>query len=692
MTLRCAWSLRLLLVVIAGMWAAILNTGCGGQPNVVITDAVSEYDATATNEPDEFFDPPVQVDASGVMSEGGPSTDAAATPDGVSEDVADASNADALTIDGSDGDTTGAVASDAPANDASENPLQQSCEIDLAPCMSGGNGLCRAGTCDSCTDVVDDLNCNVAYRTTGRPYMCIGEACVPGNCHSDADCSGGQVCGIATPNFCGHCSSDAHCKTLDANGNSTICDTTTGGCVTATCSNPGTACTGNAGDICCPTTHSIQACVPGNCCQNSDCAAMGTNYVCTNHTCSACALAAGDVYYVDPANGSDTSATGSGTTSGGSASNACAFRTITRALRFLGPTPPLGTRIVVRNTRAVSTGESFPIVVTAGVTVTGAAGAVASVRVPADRSGFVLATPDSQLAYLTIDGSSDNAQHGIVAQTGSSTATAISNLTVRDFASDGILVRANGILTIGEGVTSTENGTTEARANGLYIRERGQVTIDNPSGAQIAFSHNTAHGILVDGLGSIRITATPGVEGTGTVVANDNSGTGLWIAQRAIPPTVPPLNSVNGLVTYSEVNGIRILAGSNVVIRNAYSLRHISNGIFVTTNVINRMRVNDVSHIDLGTASDFGHNVLQTLTGQSPNLGAGLCLMLDSTPTPNFLSAAGNVFAGSRDCSTPSPEAITIRATCHGKVNVGIAPTGRGEGLDPAVNIANCVE
>jgi len=63
-----------------------------------------------------------------------------------------------------------------------------------------------------------------------------------------------------------------------------------------------------------------------------------------------CELAAGNQYFVDPVNGSDSIGTGSGK-AGGAAMAKCAFRTLTRAMRWIGDNPPSGTTITNTTTR-----------------------------------------------------------------------------------------------------------------------------------------------------------------------------------------------------------------------------------------------------------------------------------------------------------------------------------------------------
>ena len=62
---------------------------------------------------------------------------------------------------------------------------------------------------------------------------------------------------------------------------------------------------------------------------------FGSIYRCVNNSCTGCAAATGNKYYVDPVNGSDATATGSGI-AGGIANPSCSFRTVTRALQVVG--------------------------------------------------------------------------------------------------------------------------------------------------------------------------------------------------------------------------------------------------------------------------------------------------------------------------------------------------------------------
>ena len=368
-----------------------------------------------------------------------------------------------------------------------------------------------SGTCTLCQDPSDDGNCTSAYGNTNNPYICdTAGSCVPGNCHSDANCTAGEICGVTTANTCGTCTADTQCQTDPNYGSGTICNTangqgTSGQCVSATCANPDHACTANPSDFCCASGGIADTCTPGDCCVSADCAGNATGSVCVNNQCAPCTLdsqcangqvcntstgicvtnsatlctasttagkpgtctnigtdvccptadlcftppsgattccpgvsgnsycqtALGNssatctlentcttcdpvsttnpVYYVDPVNGSD-GATGSARGQDAGASESCALKTISRALKLISVVgTALPTQIVVVGASGgvtVSAGETFPLVIPSNVTVTTSTGPV-KVQVPSGKAGFEIASLSSSItggtgAALTI--------------------------------------------------------------------------------------------------------------------------------------------------------------------------------------------------------------------------------------------------------------------------------------------------
>jgi hypothetical protein len=217
-------------------------------------------------------------------------------------------------------------------------------------------------------------------------------------------------------------------------------------------------------------------------------------------------------------------------------------------------------------------------------------------------------------------------------------------------------------------------------------------------------------GIVVSG--SVSIHGVPGATpGTGTVVVSDNCGTGVHEA--GFTDVTPPESVIDGLVVYGNgmagpfcagynYSGIFIGGGSNVKIRNSVVLGNGAGVKVATVQTIDGQRLNDLGKIDLGVATladggnDFGHNVLQALPDAGANLAFGLCLVVDHNT--GTLNAAGNVFAGPRDCAGASPGTLTFSNDCSNHTDLGIIThTDGGLFMDAggtrgnAINAANCV-
>jgi hypothetical protein len=85
---------------------------------------------------------------------------------------------------------------------------------------------------------------------------------------------------------------------------------------------------------------------------------------------------------------------------------------------------------------------------------------------------------------------------------------------------------------------------------------------------------------------------------------------------------------------------------------------------------------NNLANIDLGTPADPGHNVFHAALASNPNINAGLCVEMGALVGAQTLKAAGNTFAGPRDCSTATPGALTANGNnrCLGRVDIGVRP------------------
>jgi hypothetical protein len=588
----------------------------------------------------------------------------------------------------------------------------------------GTRALCNASlVCAPCRDPSvdgdagnDDLLCASAY---GGVELCVAGVCIPGNCRTQQDCrtTSAPFCGA---HFCGGCTFDTQC----ANATPPFCYYTTGSdggagggyCSSGppSCGDAGdnSPCPANPGDVCCGGV-----CAPGNCCSadggNAFCQTKGAP-LCSSNVCTTCAPSNGTDYYVDPVNGDDATGTGGLALGDGGASTGCAFKTITRALAMI-PDPALpGTRIIILGPSTLGAGETIPMLLRANIVLTTQGGAV-TLNIPDvanARAGVLLAGVGAGIqggagAPFTIAGTNDpnnvngsSPVAGVLVGGLTNDTTFLENLTIRDFAGTGIQV--NSQLTIREGVVSTG-----AQANGLRVAVHATIAV--PFGqTPTSFSANRrvglstsrtiilyGTGIEIVGHGAITLTGVPGATaGSGTVVTNSNAVDGVVFA--ASPSGPPPQSVVDGLVSYgngdaswlqahvgSQSAGIYISAISNVRLRNSVVLGNAGYGVTVLP-IFPALPDggDDISHIDLGTmnpldggGADWGHNTFQGLPDAGQNAFAGICLGLD--PGSGTLAAAGNTFAGPRDCSGASPGAVTAsRGQCAGGVDVGIVPNG----------------
>ena len=178
----------------------------------------------------------------------------------------------------------------------------QVCDIDnlchTGNCVTGsvcpGNQLCVANVCTPCSS---DSQCLGSQ-------ICFNGGCITGNCHSDADCSGGtRICDLNS-HSCRACNNPNTINSADCGGAGRVCDASgfcrTGNCITSPSCGGGQVC---ANFNCGPCTADAQcstgqlcvtnACKNGNCHgtgadPNIDCAA--TNGVCVvtmaSNTCT----------------------------------------------------------------------------------------------------------------------------------------------------------------------------------------------------------------------------------------------------------------------------------------------------------------------------------------------------------------------------------------------------------------------
>jgi hypothetical protein len=482
-------------------------------------------------------------------------------------------------------------------------------------------------------------------------------------------------------------------------------------------------CPVNSADFCCGGK-----CVAGNCCGDADCTSLGANFNCLQNTCTQCNSVVGNAYFVDPINGDDTGATGSNM-SGTSTTPGCSFRTLTKAIDVIthsgAVTAPAGTTITIVGQSATSTtslyttavggitAEILPITVPTNVIIKTNTGPV-KLTVPANKTGFSLVGDNagivaSSAAALTIDSPTTNtASIGVEVAPGASHSASLSYITVTNTGGDGIQVKS-GTATLGAGISVTDAGANGinisggtatinaglsvigAGTNGIKISDTGAatigagvsvtysgatgldisgsgaaaITVTTASAASTVFDHNTLYGIAVADTGVLTITGAIPTSGTAvrTVSAKNNTGSNVYFNSTAA-------SAIKYFYSYSSAeDGMQIVAGSNIQVRNSVFKANAHNGI----NIISSDTASVLTDIDLGTPSDPGLNILQSATGSGPNLYAGLCVNLTKGTTTQTLNAAANLFAG-KDCSaTASGLTITKSATCSAATNIGVA-------------------
>lgn len=701
-----------------------------------LTDATDDAPLIVTS--DAADAPAAMPDAADTATSDDSGTDAAADT-AATVDAADdtpAPNLD-VTADGtSDGadDASGADgAADAVVDAATDAvPVDSACPTGTA-CASGGitAGLCASEACMACVDMTDDTKCAAAYGvgnaciggacklgcnstpqcTGGRictantcvactmdnecasGNLCIQGACTPGNCRITANCTGpnaGLICAASAPYQCGTCTTDAQCQADAFYGALQMCDQ--GRCVaqqTCAVGQEGMTAACNSGRVCCSSK-----CIPGNCCGTGSCSVPPvTSGTCRANQCTSCDAVGDGNYKVDPVNGDDSIATGSGLAST-AANPLCLFKTVTRALQAIGQSPPANTKITVIGAAATTTnlaaGELYPLTLPANVTLTTMTGPIRiappanaiAIRVTAGGGGVAPATG----AALTIDGATlSGAGVEFMLTSGSS---ALSNTTVSRTGDHGVRVNG-GTIAIGSGVTIAESGRTSARRSGLYVIV-GTANVTGSLGAPTVFRENTLHGIEVAGIGAVNVTGAPVISsnvptGQGTVLSLGNAAANLMIAQTPGAVSIP-LNTIDGLVSWGGLaNGIRLHGGSKVTVRNSVSLANAGNGI-VVLRYDDTAAGNDISSIDLGTltGSPGGQNYVQARQGSNQNNRSGICIQLANNLGAKTLDAAGNFFAGPSvgtpilNCGTGTGALGAVNVGCNARSNLGNATPGIG--------------
>ena len=451
----------------------------------------------------------------------------------------------------------------------------------------------------------------------------------------------------------------------------------------------GTVASGEVGDV------AVEARAP--CLDNLTCTALyGSGSLCWQGRCTTCTTVTDSQFWVDPVNGDDAVATGSATPAA-----SCAFRTVTKALQTIGPTAPAGTTVTIvgkggstelcTSSTACPVQETLPIDIPANVTVTTSGGPIhmalaknqTGFRITGDRAALAPTTT----AVLAIDGSANISGNGLVFNVASGSAS-LRHVVIQNTGSDGILVSL-GTANIGAGVSVSQAGKAAVRQSGMRIIAGTANIAVAANEAATDFSNNTLYGIYVAASGTLTVQGQPnGTTGKGSVIVQGNYTANLCFQQQ--PGTVATASVIAGIVAWGATgHGLRLYGGSNVRVRNSVILANQGSGVMVSA-YDGTLAGNDLTKLDLGKANDFGRNTLQDATTGNANLVAGICTQMSRTVGNLALPAAGNTFAGPRDCSQANPGTLTRAArttNCGAGVDLGtIAATGTTVTYD----ISNC--
>ena len=185
--------------------------------------------------------------------------------------------------------------------------------------------------------------------------------------------------------------------------------------------------------------------------------------------------------------------------------------------------------------------------------------------------------------------------------------------------------------------------------NGLVVGDTSSATCTNTNQANpVSFTLNTQDGVLVTGSASVSFVGTAGSMGAGSILASQN-GSGIVMTQTG-PGVNMPASGLTGVVAWKNtLYGLDLQGGSRAKLRSSFVG---ANAIGVSVRTSAASASNDTSYIDLGTASDFGRNTLQSLPPgdggpNAQNTGAGVCyaILPNSSQT---LSVEGNDWAECR--------------------------------------------
>ncbi len=405
------------------------------------------------------------------------------------------------------------------------------------------------------------------------------------------------------------------------------------------------------------------------------------SHVCVAGACAPCD-AVGTAYVVDPVAGNDATATGSGS-SGGVSAGACAFKTVTAAIKAIGANAnqkKLTIEIVGPST--VVAGETFPWVVPRNTTITTRGGAVTVAPVGSNLRTITLAEAGAGVSAplgLTIDGQDmTGTSRGVVFDTGADDTTSLRHVRIRRFPGAGIAVaatpRAGFPATRGsvlQGVEVDECGGSASGAAVVVGDGAVFLTIAVSAGeAPTKITRSPGTGLRVMGAAGVKLTGAIDLSApAGLLELSDNAAMGADV-QHGPNGTASSLTGVllrgNGKGN-TPGPGLRVNLFSKLKVRGCASLDNGDHGVLVISP--GAISGNLTPGVDLGVDNDLGGNVLQDETSGLRNPMSGVCF---SAPAAGIytIPARGNTFSADKTCATKA-KVLKFSSSCK-DADVGV--------------------
>jgi len=607
---------------------------------------------------------------------------------------------------------------------------------------TGGNGICKAAgvgqpvTCQGCGTALNDAACIAAYGP-GASYLCLNDACVPGDCRTSTDCAAGKVClnnfcspctgatnaegdtrckgdarygattlclsgvctvadcrtdadcavqggggktkicGVVDENKCGSCVSDSQCQgstdTTGTAGPNSMCEISSGACISRSCT--------IGGNSYCTTANAADVCCGGTC-QTGNCCGAGGGVNCGSGGCSSTdAAKAGICTSCDAASGltwyvdpvNGNDGTGTGATTS-----------------MGNPAPACALKTVTRALQLIggTPAAGTKIIVLGDSTVALRPGPEEKypIRLPSNVEVRAMTGPiqiNNNNAFsvigtaVTIKGfkiaTSVSKAYGIDVAPGAS--VTIGSVEVSGFNGAGIISKGGNII-LGDGTTLKNN-----TGSGAIVATQGRITVDLRNTVTLGgvrFDGNTGYGVEAFDRGELILRGNGNAASPTVQVINNVKG-GVRVESRS-------LAEVRGLVITGSTGGSGVDVYPESMVKIAESTI-LNNKLGVAVNPAGALT-------NLSSILVEESNTLQVAPGGSiaPNSVVGLCVAAGHVPLGNpaqKLLARRNIFAGPRDCRTLNPGSVSSLTACTG-TRSDVAVVKLANQVTPLLLLDNC--